>query len=111
MPETFTEFLLGARDYIWWGILGLCGATINLLLHRAAGAPLSKATVTATLMSGSLLAVTGSSIIGSWIGVDVKIAGGLGFCALLTGMLGIKIATLVINMPLFLPFRSEDTGK
>lgn len=106
MPDSLTAFLYEWRDSIWLGMLGFAGATTNLLLYFAAGKPLNWWLVAATLLSGAMLAMTGSAIIGALAGIDVKIGGTMGLCAYITGMMGIKIALKVIAMEVGLPFGS-----
>lgn len=108
MPDWLTAFLYEWRDTIWLGILGFAGATTNLLLYFAAGKPLNWWLVAATLLSGAVLAMTGSAIIGALVGIDVKIGGTMGLCAYITGMLGIKIALKVIAFEVTSPFNNGN---
>lgn len=103
MPDALTNFLYEWRDSIWLALLGFAGATTNLLLYFAAGKPLNWWLVAATLLSGAILAMTGSAIIGTLAGIDIKLGGTMGLCAYITGMLGIKVAMKVIAMEISLP--------
>lgn len=101
--DLIASYLNAWWDNLWLGFWGFVGATINLLLYKLGGKPLSKPLILATVISGVAMAVLGSGFIGLLMGIDPTKAGGLGLCALFAGMLGIKVATKVVNMEIKLP--------
>lgn len=105
MLELSTDSLQTMWDYVVLCILSFGGATVNLLLYVAGGQPVSKSMAAAILLSGTLLGTTGAGIIGTYMGIGLGKGMGLGFCAVMTGMLGIKIASGIMTMDLsFMPF-------
>lgn len=105
MVENPPDFLQTVGQYmaktVGLGLAGLAGAHGNLLLHEMAGRVITPAQRKATYYIGTMLAVVCPGVIGQMcFNIDIKVAGGLGACAIFTGMLGVRIASAVITMPL-----------
>lgn len=102
------KFLHDWGDTLALGLWGLAGATFTVLAYLAAGKPINRPEIYATLLAGATLAMTGSSLVGALLGIDISKAGGIGLCALITGMLGFKIASQILRIEIILPFGKKD---
>lgn len=104
VPDGLAQFLIDFRDQIFLGFLGLSGSTVDVLLYQASGKQMPKAMIYATLISGPILALTASTLMGSYMGLDITKSGVLGLCAYLTGMTARRISALIFDMDVSLPW-------
>lgn len=116
MGETLPDFLQRWAIYIaqivGLGLGGLAGAHGNLLIHEMAGETITPAQRKATYYMGAMLAVVAPGLIGQmFFNIDVKVAGGLGLCAIIAGVLGVRLGSMFITMPLpFLGKKPDGQG-
>lgn len=87
--------------------LGLAGSVVDVLLYQASGREMPKSLMYATLISGPVLALTASTLVGSYMGLDITKSGVLGLCAYLTGMTARRISAMVFEMDINLPWRKK----
>lgn len=98
-----TAFLSTYSNTLWLGLWGAVGAVINILLYVAAGKPFNKLLALATVLSGAALAMTCAGLVGGMLGTSIMQSMGVAGCALITGMLGIKIAQKIVGLEINLP--------
>jgi hypothetical protein len=106
MPNEVTNMLVQNRDGIWAAtvtlVFGACGSYVAVLMSALDGKPMSPKEVWATLFIGTVVAFGFSSVIGSLIGVPFEKTLPIAGTALMTGMLGRRIAKLILKLPVSL---------
>lgn len=110
IPNVVTSFFNDHRDHIWNGVLAFLGAVGNIKVHEYAGTELTTTQKRATIFCGTLMGVTGATVVGSYWNIDPTKAGGIGLCAVILGAAGIGIFSQLVNVKLpFSFFRKGDS--
>lgn len=88
------EAVKDAYDYMLWAG-GFLGAVTRVCLLRGNGQPMNNYQITATLISGTMCAGTGSTLVSNFVpGIGTV---SLGMSAYIAGMFGMVIAEYVVK--------------
>jgi hypothetical protein len=94
LPAPLPEAAKQAYDYMLW-LGGFLGAVTRVCLLRGNGTQMNNYQITATLISGTMCAGTGSTLVSNFVpGIGTV---SLGLSAYIAGMFGMVIAEYVVK--------------
>jgi len=89
-------------------LTGFCGALVHVAVGMHRRENLSPSLIFATLLTGTILAATGSTVCVELAGMPPASGGGVSF---LIGVVGMKVVVKVLDGDIVLPFLKGGNGK